>query len=249
MRIDCGLHATPHSLVSPFITHLTPLICTILAIAFTITISALNSTQMSDDSDNYMDAASFEGSDVVQGAHLRVCTVPRSQTPTEYESSNPSEAFSDDDVEIDDNDAFNVSEPVKPQKSKFDVDYKVYDINDIIANQQSETNQVCSIFGFQVGRRRYMSYPISSPNSHKTLQYSSVTSDGTKRNSSSGTEDPDRILKQVGLAPESSSSASASAQSDSRASSPLRLKRVKGFTCEICFTGSEDTSTQVCVVL
>ncbi|TIA87764.1 hypothetical protein E3P99_02993 [Wallemia hederae] len=229
MRIDGGLHATPHALVSPFIKHLTPLICTILAIAPTTTISAPNSTQMSDDSDNYMDAASFEGSDVVQGAHLRVCTVPRSQTPTEYESSNPSEAFSDDDVDIDDTDAFNVSEPVKPQKSKFDVDYKVYDINDIIANQQSETDQVCSIFGFQPQDATILLRHFGWNKEKLIERYS---------------EDPDRILKQVGLAPESSSSASASAQSDSRASSPLRLKRVKGFTCEICFTGSEDTSTQ-----
>ncbi|TIB28668.1 hypothetical protein E3P86_03819 [Wallemia ichthyophaga] len=164
---------------------------------------------MSDDSDNYMDAASFEGSDIVE----------------DYQSSNPSEAFSDDDVEIEDNEAFIVNEPVKPKKSKFDVDYKVYDINDIISNQQSETEQVCSIFGLQRQDATILLRHFGWNREKLIERYS---------------EDPERILKQVGLAP----GTSASAQSDSRASSPVRLKRVKGFTCEICFTGSEDTSTQ-----
>lgn len=112
---------------------------------------------MSDDSDNYMDAASFEGSDIVEGeiSPLWPTFHPHSNIP-DYQSSNPSEAFSDDDVEIEDNEAFIVNEPVKPKKSKFDVDYKVYDINDIISNQQSETEQVCSIFGLQVSS--FMAY-------------------------------------------------------------------------------------------
>ncbi|TIB67986.1 hypothetical protein E3Q06_03923 [Wallemia mellicola] len=164
---------------------------------------------MSEDSDNYdMDAASFEGSDIVE----------------DYQSSNPSEAFSDEDVDIDDNDAFNPSEALKPKKSKFDVDYKIYGIDDIINNQQSETDQVCNIFGLQpqdaIILLRHFGW-----NKEKLIERYS--------------EDPDRILKQVGLAP----GTSAAAQSDSRAS-PSRLKRVKGFTCEICFSGSEDASIQ-----
>lgn len=68
----------------------------------------------------------------------------------EYQSSNPSETFSDEDVEIDEDDSFAVGDIEKRKKPKFEFDYKVHDVNDIINQQNNEIDHVCNIFGIQV---------------------------------------------------------------------------------------------------